>query len=128
MIIGVQKRTVMEWAAEYDDLPSGENDISKAGNDDTENPNFELASGEYSGSSSDDGDDNSENYADDIGKSTIASPSGLQFGASTKKNAPHNTIRRALRLPTNQMAATPIEVLICNSSYYTRNCELLKLI
>lgn len=67
---------LLQWAAECDDLPSGESDVSEAENDDTEDTNFELVSGEYSRSSSDDNDDNSENDADDIGNPTFASTSG----------------------------------------------------
>ncbi|GJQ69091.1 hypothetical protein Trydic_g6255 [Trypoxylus dichotomus] len=50
--------------------------MSKEENDDTENLNFELVSGEHSRSSSGDGDDNSEDDADDVGNPTIASTSG----------------------------------------------------
>lgn len=59
---------LVQWAAECDDLPSEESDVSEAENDDTEDRNFELVPDEYSGSSSDHGDDNSEDDVDDIGK------------------------------------------------------------
>ncbi|GJQ76459.1 hypothetical protein Trydic_g2172 [Trypoxylus dichotomus] len=90
--------------------------MSEAGNDDTENPN--LVSGEYSGSSSDDGDNNSGDDADDIGNPIIASmrgyiaPSGLVWSleySANNKIAPRNITRRAPGLPRKRIPATPKE-------------------
>lgn len=106
---------LQQWAAECDDLPSEESDVSEAGNDDTEDRNFELVSDEYSGSSSDHGDDNSEDDVDDIGKSSTSdyiAPSGLVWSLeppTKNKIQPHNIIRRAPGLARKHMAATPKE-------------------
>ncbi|GJQ71721.1 hypothetical protein Trydic_g11415 [Trypoxylus dichotomus] len=51
------EKIVLQWAAECDDL--------------SEHPNIELVSGEYSGYSSDDGNDNSEDDDEDIARNKI---------------------------------------------------------
>ncbi|GJQ67084.1 hypothetical protein Trydic_g8029 [Trypoxylus dichotomus] len=98
--VGYEK-TLLQCKCKCDDLPSGESDMSKTENDDTENPNFELVSGKYSGTNIDDGDENLDDNANDIGCLTIAptigyiAPSGLVWSLEPPaKNtiAPHNII------------------------------------
>ncbi|GJQ74724.1 hypothetical protein Trydic_g21575 [Trypoxylus dichotomus] len=118
----VSKEVLLQWAAESDDLPSGESD-NTAENECIENPNFELVSGEYSRSSSDDDDDNS----DDDG---YIPPSFLLWSLEPhvkNKIAPHNIIRQVPGLLREHMGATPkkkSDSAICNPSYYIRSCEL----
>ncbi|GJQ72663.1 hypothetical protein Trydic_g1325 [Trypoxylus dichotomus] len=86
-------------------------------NFDAENPNFELDSGGYSNSISDDGDDNLENDADDINNPAIAlangyiTSNGLVWNLeppAKHKITPPNIIRRAPGLPRKHISATLI--------------------
>ncbi|XP_022910889.2 piggyBac transposable element-derived protein 4-like [Onthophagus taurus] len=107
------EKILVQWVAECEDLPSEESDVSEAENDDTEDRNLELVPDEYSGSSSDRGDDNSEDDVDDIGKPSTSgyiAPSGLVWSLeppAKNKIQPHNIIRRAPGLARKHMAATP---------------------
>ncbi|XP_022908188.2 piggyBac transposable element-derived protein 4-like [Onthophagus taurus] len=102
---------LVQWAAECDDLPSEESDVSEAENDDTEDRNFELVPDECS----DHGDDNSEDDVDNIGKPSTSgyiAPSGLVWSlkpSAKNKIQPHNIIRRSPGLARKHMAAIPKE-------------------
>ncbi|GJQ67248.1 hypothetical protein Trydic_g8153 [Trypoxylus dichotomus] len=65
-----------QWAAECDDLPSGESNMTDAEYDDIEDPNFVLVSVEYSDSHNDDSDDNLVDGPDNIANPIIAPTSG----------------------------------------------------